>query len=94
MGNLSLISNDLTAANDLADSEETDDFGSGDTNQSPALGAKAACSAKDALGRKANVLKGRGVANSVDQRLEVRLEGGDASVSIVRKEPTRRSFGM
>lgn len=71
VGNLSLISNDLTAANDFADSEETDDFGSGDTNKCPLLGAKTACPAEETLRRKAKVLEGRGVANGVDQRLEV-----------------------
>jgi hypothetical protein len=92
MGGLSLISNDLTAANDLADSEEPDDFGSGNTNQSPLLGAKPACPAEETLGRKAKVLEGRRVANGVDQGLEVRLEGGDVSVSIVREEPPGRNL--
>lgn len=90
MGRLSLIPNDLTTANDLADSEETDDFGSGDTNKSPTLSVKSSCPADETLGRKAKVLKSRRIANGVDQRLEVRLESGDASVSLVRKEPTGR----
>jgi hypothetical protein len=48
MGRLSLISNDLTAANYLTDSEETDDFGSGDTNQSPLLRTKTSCATNEA----------------------------------------------
>lgn len=79
-GNLSTVANNVHATNDLTNSEETNDLSSGDTGQSQLLGASVADTGQEVLGRgEVEGLEGGRVLGDVDQRLEVRLEGGNVA---------------
>lgn len=68
---LSLVSNNLAAANDFANGEEAENFSSSNTDESPLFSAEISCARHDVLGGELKVLQCGGIADSVDQRFEV-----------------------
>lgn len=68
---LSLVSNNLTTANNFTNGEESNNLCCGDTDKSPFLGAEVSCAADHVLGGEFEVLDCGRVAENVDQRLEV-----------------------
>ena len=76
---LSLVADDVHPANDLTNSEETDDFRGGDASHSELLLVGAADTSQDVGGSEARVLEGGRVTEDVGQRLEESLEGGQVA---------------
>lgn len=72
---LAPVSNKVETTDDLADSEETDHLGGGDTGEGHLLRAGVADAGQEVLGR-GQALDSGGVLGGVDQGLEVGLEGG------------------
>lgn len=80
MSSLAPVANDVHAADHLADGEEANDLSGGNTDESNLLGVGVANAGQETLGRgHAEVLDGGGVAEDVDQGLEVGLEGGQGT---------------
>lgn len=81
---LAPVADNVHAADHLADSEETDDLSGGHTRHGDLLLAGATDTGQDVGGcYEVGVLQGRGVAERVDQRLEVRLESGQVAAEKV-----------
>lgn len=77
---LAAVANQVEATNDLTNSEETNYLGGGDTNESDFLGVGITDTGEEGLGGgEAEVLEGSRVAGSVDEGLEVGLEGGQVA---------------
>lgn len=79
VGGLAPVSNNLASTDHLTDCEESQDLGSSHANESQLLLVHVAYPDQDVLRGNVEVLQSRRVADAVDQRLEVRLEGGEAS---------------
>jgi hypothetical protein len=80
VSSLAPVSNDVHAADHLADGEEANDLSSGNTEESDLLGVGVANAGQEALRRgNAKVLDGGRVAEDIDQGLEVGLEGGQGT---------------
>lgn len=84
VSDLAAVTNQVHATDDLANSEETNHLGGGDTDQSELLGASVADTGEEVCGRDVQGLQGSRVAGSVDQRLEVGLESGQVTEYQVR----------
>lgn len=70
------VADNVHSADHFADGEESDHLRSSDTRQSDFLLVGIADASEDILGRdEVGVLEGGRVAEGIDQRLEVRLEG-------------------
>lgn len=76
---LAPVSNNLASADHLADGEESQNLGSGHANESQLLLVHVAYPDQNVLRGNVEVLQSRRVAETVDQGLEVRLEGGEVS---------------
>lgn len=78
--NLAPVTNNVHATNHLPNSEETNNLSSGDTSKGHLLGAGVTDAGQEVLRRgEVEVLDGGGVAEDVDQGLEVGLEGGQGT---------------
>lgn len=75
------VADNVHSTDHLADGEETNNLGGGNTSESKLLLAGIANPRNDVLERE--VLEGGGVASSVNQRLEVGLEGSQVGRSHV-----------
>lgn len=74
--NLAPVANNVHATNHLANGEEANDLGDGDTGKRQLLGAGVADTGQEVLGRgKVEVLDGSRVTGDVGQGLEIGLEG-------------------
>jgi hypothetical protein len=71
------VADNVHSTDHLADSEETDNLSGGNASKSKLLLVGIANSGNDILGRE--VLEVGGVASSVNQRLEVSLEGSQVA---------------
>lgn len=71
------VADNVHSTDHLADGEETNNLGGGNTSESKLLLAGIANPRNDVLERE--VLEGGGVASSVNQRLEVGLEGSQVA---------------
>lgn len=79
---LAAVSDKVETTDDLADSEETKNFGGGDTGEGHLLGAGVTDASQEVLGG-GQVLDGSGVLGGVDKGLEVGLEGGHVAAKRV-----------
>lgn len=80
VSSLAPVSDNVHAADHLADGEEANDLGGGDTDEGNLLGVGVANAGQETLGRgHAEVLDGGRVADDVNQGLEVGLEGGQGA---------------
>jgi hypothetical protein len=80
VSSLAPVANNVHATDHLADGEESNDLGDGNTGESNLLGVGVANAGQEALGRgHAEVLDSGRVAEDVDQGLEVGLEGGQGT---------------
>lgn len=80
VSSLAPVTDDVHAADNLADGEEANDLSGGNTEESDLLGVGIANAVQEALGRgHAEVLDVGGVAEDVGQGLEVGLEGGQGT---------------
>lgn len=77
---LAPVADNVHATDHLADGEEADDLGGGDTGEGELLGAGVADASQEVLGRgEVDALEGGGVLGGVDQGLEVGLESGQGT---------------
>ncbi len=77
---LAPVADNVHATNHLADGEEANDLGGGNTDESDLLGVGVADTGQEGLGRgHAEVLDGGRVLEDVDEGLEVWLEGGQGT---------------
>ena len=78
---LPLIANNVHPTNDLSESEEPNNLGGGDGSKGDLLAAGVTDAGNHRL-RGGDGLEGSGVAQRVEERLEVGLEGGHVSVEV------------
>lgn len=89
------VADNVHSADHFADGEESDNLRNGDTGQSELLLVGVADASDDILrGDEVGVLEGGGVAESIDQRLEVRLEGNQVPKNEVLAKESRLVLAM